>query len=290
MIYLKNFKLLSERQEHDILFGDMRNIYNNYYPIGIFPLKGLFDIEFSDITIFYGGNGSGKTTLLNVISEKLNANRKTFFDKGNHFDMYVKSCKNEMDTFKKPYEVKNISSDDVFDYLLDIKSINANVNRMKDSLSEEYLNIKFNKREDNISNYEELKSHVEVNKKSMSRFVRERLGNNNIIRHSNGEEALLFWEREIKENSIYILDEPENSLSAENQLKLKKFIEESIRFYNCQFIISTHSPFLLKLMDARIYNLDEYPVSTKNWEELPNVQIYYNFFKEYEKEFDKKND
>ena len=83
----------------------------------------------------------------------------------------------------------------------------------------------------------------------MSKFVRERLGNNNIIEWSNDESALIFWEREIKEDSIYILDEPENSLSAENQLKLKKFIEDSVIFYNCQFIISTHSPFLLKLMD-----------------------------------------
>ena len=105
---------------------------------------------------------------------------------------------------------------------------------------------------------------------------------------SNGESALMFWEREIEENSIYILDEPENSLSAENQLKLKKFIEDSVRFYNCQFIISTHSPFLLKLMDAKIYDLDQIPVTTKNWTELPNVLVYYNFFKEHEDEFNKK--
>ena len=95
----------------------------------------------------------------------------------------------------------------------------------------------------------------------------------------------MFWEREIKEDSIYILDEPENSLSAENQLKLKKFIEDSARFYNCQFIISTHSPFLLKIIGAKIYDLDEVPVKTKKWNELPNVLAYYNFFKEYEHEF-----
>ena len=87
---------------------------------------------------------------------------------------------------------------------------------------------------------------------------------------------------------IYILDEPENSLSAENQLKLKRFIEDSTRFYNCQFIISTHSPFLLKLMDAKIYDLDDTPVVTKKWTELSNVLVYYNFFKQYEEEFDKK--
>ena len=35
----------------------------------------------------------------------------------------------------------------------------------------------------------------------------------------------MFWQQEIEENAIYILDEPENSLSAENQLKLKQFID-----------------------------------------------------------------
>ena len=109
--------------------------------------------------------------------------------------------------------------------------------------------------------------------------------NNNIIEQSNGESALMFWQQDIKENGIYILDEPENSLSAENQLKLKSFIEDSVRFYNCQFIISTHSPFLLKLNDALIYDLDEIPVKTKKWYELNNVKVYYNFFKENEKDF-----
>ena len=95
----------------------------------------------------------------------------------------------------------------------------------------------------------------------------------------------MFWEQEINEDSLYILDEPENSLSAENQIKLKKFIEESVRFFNCQFIISTHSPFLLNLNEAKIYDLDEVPVTTKKWPELENVKTYYNFFKKNESEF-----
>lgn len=124
----------------------------------------------------------------------------------------------------------------------------------------------------------------------MSQYIRTRLMNNNFVEQSNGESALMFWEREITENSIYLLDEPENSLSAENQLKLKKFIEESVRFYNCQFIISTHSPFLLKLTDAKIYDIDENPTKIKKWAELSNVKTYYNFFKENEKKFTKRTD
>lgn len=198
-----------------------------------------------------------------MISQKLNASRKSSIDKGSYFDLYVEHCDYEM-SFEQPMEIKLITSDDVFDYLIDVRSINANVNRQKERLSKEYLDYKFNNNGNSFDNYDELKMSYDSKRKSMSKFVRERLGNNNIIEWSNGESALMFWEREIKEDSIYILDEPENSLSAENQLKLKRFIEDSTRFYNCQFIISTHSPFLLKLMDAKIYDLNDTPVVTKN--------------------------
>ena len=288
MIYLKKFTLLDELEEHEIVCDEeTRKIFNNYYPLHLFPNKSLKNIDFDEITIFCGGNGSGKTTLINIISEKLNASRKSLIDKGSYFDLYVKHCDYEMN-FNEPTEIKLITSDDVFDYLLDVRSINSNVNRQKEKLSKEYLNYKFNKNGNSFDNYDELKTIYETKRKSMSNFIRERLGNNNIIEWSNGESALMFWEREIEEDNIYILDEPENSLSAENQLKLKKFIEDSVRFYNCQFIISTHSPFLLKLMDAKIYDLDQIPVTTKDWTELPNVMIYYNFFKKYEEEFNKK--
>lgn len=235
--------------------------------------------------MFYGGNGSGKSTLLNIISSKLGASRRSPFDKGVFFDMYVDRCECEM-SYEEPLEIKIITSDDVFDYLLDVRSINAHVNRRKEKLSREYLSNKYDSDSDNFANYEKIKNAVDARSKTMSKYVRDRLSNNNIIEQSNGESAIVFWEKEIKENSIYILDEPENSLSAENQIKLQKFIEDSARFYNCQFIISTHSPFLLATKDAKIYNLDETPVKPEKWVNLPNVRLFYDFFKEKEKEFE----
>ena len=285
MIYLKHFELLNENNEHALFNIERRNIFNNYYPIGIFTQKELEEITFDRITIFYGGNGSGKTTLLNIISEKLESIRKSKIDKGSFFDLYVERCKYEM-SYEEPIEIKTITSDDVFDYLLDIRSINANINRRKERLSKEYIEAKFSSSKSTLENYEQIKNSYDSKTKSMSRYVRERLGNNNIQEQSNGESALMFWEREIKEDSIYILDEPENSLSAENQIKLKQFIEDSTRFYNCQFIISTHSPFLLNLLEAKIYDLDSIPVITKKWTELDNIKIYHNFFKEHESEFE----
>ena len=89
----------------------------------------------------------------------------------------------------------------------------------------------------------------------------------------------------IDSDALYLLDEPENSLSAELQLELKQFIEDSARFYRCQFIMSTHSPFLLSMAHATVYDLDADPPESRPWTKLKNIQIYYEFFKSHKHEF-----
>ncbi len=103
--------------------------------------------------------------------------------------------------------------------------------------------------------------------------------------YSNGESAFRFFTEKIKENALYLLDEPENSLSPRRQIELTHYIEEAARFYKCQFIISTHSPFLLELPYSKIYNLDLIPVTTSKWTELENVQTYFRFFEKHRQEF-----
>lgn len=285
MLYLKEFTLLDEKQEHAVAcYEERRTIYETYYPLRLFTSKQFQKIFFSPITIFYGGNGSGKSTLLNIMSQKLKAEVGEKVQKGSYFDHYVEACQCEME--KDAAVIKKITSDDVFDYLLGVRAINAHVDRKKEELSELYLHYKFEEAKNFMDEYGHLKDKVDADRMSMSKFVRSRLGNNTIVEHSNGESALLYWEREITEDGLYFLDEPENSLSAENQLKLKQYIEESVRFYNCQFIISTHSPFLLNLIDAKIYNLDRVPVEEAKWTELENVRLYYEFFKEHQDEFE----
>ena len=76
MVYLKNFTLLDELQEHDIVcYEEIRRIFNNYYTLHLFSTKSFKNIEFDKITIFYGGNGSGKTSRHQIqSSEALPAN------------------------------------------------------------------------------------------------------------------------------------------------------------------------------------------------------------------------
>ena len=70
----------------------------------------------------------------------------------------------------------------------------------------------------------------------------------------------------------------------------KKDVEGIISFsagrYNTQFIIATHSPFLLAIPNAKIYNLDECPVKESKMWELDNMREYYNLFKSYSDKFE----
>ena len=136
-----------------------------------------------------------------------------------------------------------------------------------------------------LDDYEQLKKVTMARSNTQSKYVRKNLMDN-VREHSNGESAFIYFADKIKEKALYLLDEPENSLSPARQQELLKFIEDSARFFGCQFIISTHSPFLLSMKGAKIYDMDEDVVDVKHWSELPNVRIYYDFFKKHEKEFE----
>ena len=117
-------------------------------------------------------------------------------------------------------------------------------------------------------------------RKSVSRrkFIKQTAGDE-VKLNSNGETALNYFDEKLKFDTLYCLDEPENSMSPKMQLELVKMLEKLSHYGGCQFIIATHSPFILALQNARIYNLDETPVEIRSWWELENTRIYFDFFK-----------
>ena len=261
MIYLSHFQFPDQEQEYDFILRQKRTCYDTYYPFQILTKHRLRMLDFEPVTILYGGNGSGKTTALNVIAEKLNLKRGA------------------------PAEGRIITSDDVFDFMLNLRSLNAGIDRKRETLFDDYLDAKYSHFQmRSLDDYERLKKVNLARSNTQSKFVRKSLMDN-VREHSNGESALLYFEEKIQDNGLYLLDEPENSLSPEKQQELLKFLEESMRFYGCQFIIATHSPFLLSMKGAKIYDLDEEPVDVKRWYELENVRAYYEFFKKHEGEF-----
>lgn len=299
MLYLQSFDFVTEAQEVDYILSyphklEMQCYSNtNVYPFKVLPQKGVRRLEFAPITILYGGNGSGKSTMLNIIAEKLGVRRSAPFNNTPFFEEYLARCRYELAPRVRgvPRDSAILTSDGVFDFLLDARAINEGVERRREELFAQYDAVRpANGRGDgfqmrSLDDYEELKLRNEIRHSTKSAFTARRLPRE-LDGKSNGESAFLYFTQKIGENALYLLDEPENSLSARLQGELRQFLEDSVRFYGCQFVISTHSPFLLSMKEARIYDLDESPVCVRDWTELANVRAYYELFRRHRDEFE----
>lgn len=285
MIYLSQFIFPSIQAEESFLHRIKETCYTTVYPFQILPEHDIRVFNFDEsITILYGGNGSGKTTVLNVIAEKLSLERDTLYNRTNFFEDFTGFCEYVLER-ELPENSRIITSDDVFDFMLNIRSINEGTDNKRESLFQDYYNTKSSDfRLHSLKDYEQLVKVNYARSHSKSKYVKKQL-KDNIREHSNGESAYLYFTDKIQENGFYLLDEPENSLSPERQQELVQFIEDSVRFFGCQFVIATHSPFLLSMQNAKIYNLDEEPMRVCHWTDLPNIRAYYNFFKQHQNEF-----
>ena len=286
MIYLQSFTFPDADSEFDFRLTVKRTCYDTVYPFHVLSARSLARLEFEPLTILYGGNGSGKTTALNVMAEKLGLRRDTLYNRSNFFEDYTAMCSYAA-RGRIPEGSRVITSDDVFDFMLDVRALNAGIDAKREELFEQYLEDKNNRdfRLRSMDDFDELKRINSARRLTQSKYVRAE-GVDNVRERSNGESALEYFYSRVKENALYMLDEPENSLSPARQAELVSFIQDSVRFFGCQFVIATHSPFILGLKDAKIYDLDSDPARVRKWTELPAVRAYYDFFKERAREFE----
>ena len=214
----------------------------------------------------------------------LELDRDTLYNRSNFFENYIDMCDYSI-VNEIPEGSRVITSDDVFDFILNIRSLNSGIDARRDELFKDYLESKYSDfKFKTLEDYDQLKKVNLSRRTTQSKYVRKNVMDN-VREHSNGENAFKYFVEKIEKQGLYLLDEPENSLSPDRQKELLRYIQDSARFFGSQFIIATHSPFLLSIKGARIYDLDESPVKIKKWTELANVRQYYEFFKEHEDEF-----
>ena len=303
MVYLDNFRFPTFEEEDDYLLGyfcanpsSMKTIY----PFKVLSVKGLHSLDFTEITILYGGNSSGKSTALNAISNKLGLVRNSVYNKGDMQHAYLSMCdyelfESEEENEDNELELKDkatlITSDDIFKYMLDTRKNNAVMKRKIEKAADEwYVNRNKNGKVPimNLGLTYEQRSKLglgRVQGLNRSQYVKITAGERTNT-FSNGETGFMKFVESITPNRLYILDEPENSLSCALQMELAKYIESSARHFGCQFIIATHSPFLLAIERAKIYNLDGDPATISKFWELPNMRLYYDLFNGYKDQFE----
>ena len=173
-MFLKSLKLQTDQQEVAFLLGQKRTCYNGVYPYKIFPDKELEKVEFAPITIFYGGNGSGKTTLLNILAELTGVARHSAFCGSAFFGDYAGGC--EVSATEIPEGSQILTSDDVSDYLLNIRYLNDGIDVRRNELFAEYLDRKYTShRLESLEDYDNWKEYQDAKSKTQSKFVKSRL-------------------------------------------------------------------------------------------------------------------
>jgi predicted ATPase len=245
----------------------------------------LESIDFAPITIFYGSNGCGKSTLLNIIAESVGVQDKTLGNTNEYFSAYTREC--TYTDNRIPEDSMMIRSEDIMEQIAIIRKKNAATDKMvkgwfrkgsdeEDSLRREMdVQEKFENIFDCGNDQNSFYCHV---RKTLSEKFEE---------GSNGETAIKYFKDKLWPDNLYFLDEPENSMSPAFQQELAAYITFLAYRMNTQFIIASHSPFMLSMEGARIYDLDSHPSCVKEWFQLENMKAYYQLFKRYEKRFDK---
>ena len=309
MIYLDSFHFPSVEDEEaflgDYYSGDFYNEkyehagVNGDYPFRVLSEHRLVSLDFEPITILYGGNGCGKSTILNIIAEKLRVKRNTLYNRTIMTERYVDMCDykiNEECMELLPfYRLSDISkmmtSDDVFKAIIDKRNRNKRKLAKSIQLKEDIKSVKdWRPPKINFETGEGLEQYDNYRKyknRKTEQIIIDEIGALQ-QEYSNGETGMTILAKGIEEEGLYLLDEPENSLSCAFQEQLAQLILLSAKSFNSQFIIATHAPFLLAIPGAKIYNLDTDPVTLSQWWELENMQKYFLLFNSYSEQFKKK--
>lgn len=271
LIYLKTFKLSDSKVRND-----------NIYPFNALKNKEPQIFLFDNITVLYGNNGSGKSTILNIIAHKLNLKGKERTNPKvigtlDYFEEYSDKCEYELGEneygrriSRIPEYSRYIKSEEI---LYEIRKIQQDA-VLQESMESNLVRERGGQR---------TKEFLET-KEGGKQFARFEFSQD---KYSNGETTMQILDDTIQPDTLYLLDEPEVSLSPQNQVKLAEKINEMSRYLGVQFIIATHSPFMLGILNAKIYNLDTIDFEVQNWTQLENVRYFYDFFRMRVNEFEK---
>ncbi len=256
------------------------------YPLGLFP-AGL-DLEFSPVTILYGNNGSGKSTILNLMAEKLEIGRRSPINNSPFFSLFAKFCQvsthSDFDDVDRRRDI--ITSDDVFKHCFQVRDSNRENYKHQNDIIQEKVS-KIGKEVAPLRGLDDLdrwKRDISMQRKTFSENL-HKYSKHFLKPASNGETALEFFTSTINSAGVYLLDEPENSLSPSFQLRLVEFLEKTSEWMGMQYIIATHSPLVLGMSNAKIINLDEKGAPERKWSELENIRILHEYFAERENDF-----
>lgn len=247
MPFIKSFSIESGRQHP--------------FPFDIPAVKFAKQINLDEkVTIFVGDNGTGKSTLLEAIAYSINVPLIGGFI-GSTADF-------EAARTLKPHlkiDWRRESKRGFFFRAEDFSAFIDSVEKGKAKIALDLSELK-GKVDDSI---------IERMSESMNYSLHQMRKNygDNMQAYSHGEAYLKILQTRILDKGIYLLDEPEAALSPLKQLSLIAFILEVLKNNNSQFIMATHSPILMGIPGAVLYEVQEDGMQQVQYKETGHYRI-----------------
>lgn len=251
MPYLKSFSI-NAGKEHP-------------FPFNIPAVKFARNIELDPaVTIMVGDNGSGKSTLLESIALHMDipligGHIKTHpgFEAARLLLPWL-----DITTGRRTSKGFFFRAEDFSDFINSVELHNTRISQDLRSLDGEVDDAVIEKMKDSM-NY-------------ALQNMRRQYGEN-MQAFSHGEAYLKIIQTRISDQGIYLLDEPEAALSPLKQLSLISFIMEALKSNNSQFIIATHSPILMGIPNALLYEIQEDGMQPVEYKETEHYRITHTF-------------
>ncbi len=221
----------------------------NFYPFSLKLFQNTEHIKFNNaITFFIGENGTGKSTLLRAIAIRC----------GIHIWQNEFNLRRE----QNPYE------EDLYKHI--------RVNWENGFVHGSFFGSQI------FSDFAKNLEEWAVNDEKMLDYF----GGKSLITQSHGQSLMSYFRARYKIKGLYFLDEPETALSPTSLIELLNLLIEISQQGHAQFIIATHSPFLLACPDSQIFSFDNKVIEPIKYKDTSYYKIYNSFMNNPEKFID----
>jgi len=238
------------------------------YPFSLLLIQNLERMPFpSTVTIFIGENGSGKSTLLAGIakaSEIIRVGSEDFIQEPDDKASSELADAMRLVWNKRIHKGFFLRAEDFFRFTENLQMLRQNFQAEINRVDRDY--------QDRSDYSKKLAKGPAV---SSMRALDERYGTSPGAK-SHGERFLNLFQSRFVPGGLYLLDEPEAALSPISQLGLISMIKEMLQ-QDAQFIIATHSPILMACPQGTIYDFDQHPPVTREYETIEHVRLYRSF-------------
>lgn len=223
-----------------VIFEPHRFPDTNNYPFNLSIVKSINEIDFTNpVTFFTGENGCGKTTILKAIA----------INCGIYIWEFSERPKYNFNQFEN-----NLS--------IYIKAI------WKDEIvTGSYFDAR------NFEYFTKLLDEWAITDPEQLNYF----GGKSLVAQSHGQSLMSYFKSRYGIKGIYFLDEPETALSPKSQIELVKLIKNMSSDGHAQFIIATHSPIIMSVEGATIYNFDQNQLKTIEYRETDHYRVFRDF-------------